>query len=290
MIYSFHMPFFLYLSGLAAALSGLLTCRRNAWGLAAARRAQRLLLPFFAVSIFIVIAKLALARIMMVDNAPADLVSGLIGLFWDTARSPALSLWYLPVLFIVSLGCMVLGADKPERMPAFFAGALLLSLAPVPAVMYLDRAAHYAVFFVAGAWAGLCGGRWERTIDRLWPPMFALFLAWLIAIGVFGGDWPMGATTLAVGLIALPALHGWLRSFSVPSPALLLLGRYSFMVYLFNTMFIGLAKGVLSLVWSWDGAGFLPFAAAMMCAGLLGPLSLKRVVLRKMPVLDRLTD
>jgi fucose 4-O-acetylase-like acetyltransferase len=289
-VYAFHMPFLLYLSGLTAALSGMLACKPAGWATLAWRRAQRLLVPFFAVGLAILLAKLALARVLPVDNAPAGLAAGLTGLFWATAHSPALSLWYLPVLFTLSLTGMALGAARPGRMKWLFAAALVLYILPVPPVMYLDRAAHYAVFFLAGAWAGLPGSCWERRIDHLWPRAMALFLAALTAIGAFGRNWSPDITLLAVGLISLPALHGWLRSFRVPSPALLRLGRYSFMVYLFNTMFIGLAKGLLSLIWSWNGAAFLPFAAALMGAGLLGPLSLKRVVLRRVPVLDRLTD
>jgi len=289
-VYAFHMPFLLYLSGLTAALSGLLACPPAGWAATARRRAVRLLVPFFGVGLLTVLAKLALGPVLRVDNAPSGLAAGLRGLFWATADSPALSLWYLPVLFTLSLAGMVAGAGRAARLPVLFAAALALYAAPVPAVMYLDRAAHYAVFFVAGAWAGRLGDLWSRAIDRFWPPAMALFLAALIAVGLFGRTWPESATLLVVGMLSLPTLHGWLRSLTVPSPALLLLGRYSFMVYLFNTMFIGLAKGLLSLVWSWDGAGFLPFAAALMGAGLLGPLSLKRVVLRRVPVLDRLTD
>ena len=62
------------------------------------------------------------------------------------------------------------------------------------------------------------------------------------------------------------------------------------MIYLFNTLCIGLAKGVMLLFWSWDGAHFYLFAPALMCAGLAGPMGLKRYAFRRVRVLDRLTD
>ena len=62
------------------------------------------------------------------------------------------------------------------------------------------------------------------------------------------------------------------------------------MIYLFNTLFIGLAKGVLFLRWSWDGAHFLPFAAMLMSAGLIGPVLLKYFGFRHVKRLDRLTN
>jgi hypothetical protein len=62
------------------------------------------------------------------------------------------------------------------------------------------------------------------------------------------------------------------------------------MIYLFNTLFIGLAKGLLLHVWAWDNSDFAPFAAVLMLAGVLGPMGLKRYGLRYVPVLNRLTD
>jgi hypothetical protein len=62
------------------------------------------------------------------------------------------------------------------------------------------------------------------------------------------------------------------------------------MIYLGNTIFIGLAKGVLLHFVSWDGAHFLPFAAALMASGVFGPVALKQAVFRQFRVLDRLTD
>jgi len=62
------------------------------------------------------------------------------------------------------------------------------------------------------------------------------------------------------------------------------------MIYLFNTLFIGLAKGMLLRVTSWDGAHFLPFAIALACAGTFGPVALKQVAFRRAKILDRLTN
>jgi peptidoglycan/LPS O-acetylase OafA/YrhL len=115
-------------------------------------------------------------------------------------------------------------------------------------------------------------------------------LAALLAIIVYGAGWPEKYLLLPVGMLAMPALHGSLRSLTPSSPSLLLLGRYSFMIYLFNTPCIGLTKALLLLVCSWDGAHFLPFAAALMVSGTLGPIALKTWAFRRVPTLDRLTD
>lgn len=98
-IYAFHMPFFLYLSGYVAVLSGALFLPPEKWRRLLASRARRLLLPFLALGLLTVGGKIVAGFFVFVDNRPASLVTGLENLFWHTADSPALSIWYLFVLF-----------------------------------------------------------------------------------------------------------------------------------------------------------------------------------------------
>jgi hypothetical protein len=276
-------------------LSGMVLTPRSAWPGLAAARARRLLLPFFALGLLIVMGKLLAARFIAVDHAPRALLPGLADLFWHTAASPAVSVWYLFVLFAVSLGAMFWLRGAPRHYPALLACCAFLYVIPLPAYLYLDRIGTYAVFIVAGAGAGFLGAGWDRFIDRYWKLLLVILLGVLLAIMVYGAGWPEKYLLLPVGMLAMPALHGSLRSLTPSSPNLLLsgllfLGRYSFMIYLFNTLCIGLTKGLLQLVCSWDGTHFLPFAAALMVAGTLGPIALKAWAFRFFPTLDRLTD
>ena len=56
-VYAFHMPFFFYLSGLVAVLSGMVPAPRSAWPGIIAARTRRLLLPFLVLGLLIVTAK-----------------------------------------------------------------------------------------------------------------------------------------------------------------------------------------------------------------------------------------
>src|SRR5271170_7400691 len=67
-VYVIHMPFFLYLSGLVAVLSGMLLAPRAKWPRLVRSRARRLLLPFFGLGALIVAGKILAARGMVVDN------------------------------------------------------------------------------------------------------------------------------------------------------------------------------------------------------------------------------
>jgi fucose 4-O-acetylase-like acetyltransferase len=291
-VYAFHMPLFLYLSGLVAVYSGAVLRPPAAWAGVVRARARRLLVPFFGVGLLVVGAKLLFRNVILVDNAPAGLASGLADLVWHTAASPALSVWYLFVLFVVSSTCLVFLAGRPARLPAFLAVLLLLYVLPLPEYVYADRVGTYGVFFGLGLAAGFAGARWDAFMDRWWPVLLAVLLVCLWAVALHGRFWPEKLTLLPIGALSMPAIHGWLRFWRANSARaiLLFLGRASFMIYLFNTLFIGLAKGVLLHFWSWDGAHFAPFLGVLMAAGVLGPVGLKRVVFRRVGVLDRLTD
>jgi fucose 4-O-acetylase-like acetyltransferase len=292
-VYAFHMPLFLYLSGLVGG-QGLLHYPRAALPRLARARARRLLVPFFGMGVLIVLGKCAASGCVHVDNAPAGLGAGLRALVWDTGHSPALSIWYLFVLFNVSLGTVAILDGRPVRLPLLLAASLALYWVPLPSYLYLDRVGMFAPFYLVGAAAGFLAARWDEVLDRLWPWAMGLFFVGLVVVlnSPTVSVTAQKSSLLIVGTISLPAIHGWLRSFRfIPlQKVFLLLGRYSFMIYLFNTLCIGLAKGLMLHMWSWDGPQFLPFACALMGAGLFGPMALKRYAFRRVKLLDRVTD
>jgi fucose 4-O-acetylase-like acetyltransferase len=276
-VYSFHMPFFMYLSGLVAAAPPPGGGAR--W---LARRARRLLLPFLGVGLLILGGKLATSGWLPVDHAPDRLADGLRALFWRTADSPATSVWYLLVLFVYAAALPPLLRAAGGRLWLTVVLAVALFAWPAPPVAYLDRIAGYALFFAAGLVAARAAC-WPATIDRWrgWTlGAFALAVALVVAGLLPGGrlDAPAArAVLLGLGLLSMPALHGLVRAAPLAgSAALLALGRASFAIYLLNTILIGLAKALLLLVLPWDAAAFPLFASAMMLAGTLGPIVLLR--------------
>jgi fucose 4-O-acetylase-like acetyltransferase len=289
-IYAFHMPFFLYLSGVVVWISGS-AGDVTRWPQLVRGRARRLLLPFLLVGGLIVLGKIFAGQFLHVDNLPASLWSGFVDLIWRTARSPALSIWYLFVLFVLSIAApLVVAADRgrPGLMVAL--GAVLYAV-PAPAYFYADRLCHYAIFFALGLASAASGVRWLTVIDRWRGWTLCLFLMGFIMIALFGQSWRSSFVMLLFGVLSMPALHALVRTPALSSSqVLLLLGRYSLMIYLFNTMFIGLAKGLLLLALSWNGDHFTLFALVLMIAGLAGPVLLKRHGLKFVPALDRLTD
>jgi fucose 4-O-acetylase-like acetyltransferase len=290
-VYAFHMPFFLYLSGMVAVLSGSLFVPLAAWPKLLRSRSERLLAPFFGLGLLVILGKLATEKFMFVDNQPGGLLAGLASLFWHTSASPAISIWYLFVLFVVSLAAPLIIEGRRSRLPVLLAASMLLYIIPFPAYIYLDRIGRYSIFFVLGAYAATLDTGWTNFIDRSWLSLMIVLVIFLLMIASFGAGWPPCLTLLPAGLLSMPAIHGLVRKFGIKtSSVFLFLGRYSFMIYLFNTLFIGLIKGLLLNLCSWNAPFFLPFAIALMIAGTLGPVALKRYAFRHIRVLDHFTN
>jgi fucose 4-O-acetylase-like acetyltransferase len=287
-LYSFHMPFFLYLSGYVAWLSGGIAFPASETWRHAARRAQRLLLPFFLLGVVVLLGKLLAQEVVHVDNRASGLLSGLRDLVVTTEDSPATFIWFLLVLFL----CCVLAppAWRVAGVPGLLgAGLVLLALDP-PAVFYLDRFARHALFFAVG----VAVARHEASLlplfvawRKAWWAGFAASLAAALA-GWLPGDWAL----LVCGLAAIPALHGLVQGTAFARASWpLALGRYTMAIYLFNVIAIGVMKAALiALGVPWTGAGFVIHAPALLLAGIALPVLAKRLVLRRVPVLDRMTD
>jgi fucose 4-O-acetylase-like acetyltransferase len=289
-IYGFHMPFFFYLSGMVASLAGHVRVPPRAWAGLLKSRARRLLLPFAVMGLLIIAGKLAAARFMYVDNPPHSVLAGMIDLVWNPGRSPAYSLWYLAVLFVLGITTPVAVWLARNRLWLVLLGFAALEWATPPWHLYLADICRYGLFYVIGIGAGAAGARWTDWIDRWHRPLMAVFATGFVLVARFGHAWPFDLRLLALGIISMPAVHSLVRRPWLSSDRILVtMGRYSLMIYLFNTIFIGFTKGVLLHLTSWNGDHFLLFLVAMMTTGMIGPILLKRTVLRAIPPLDRMT-
>ncbi len=304
-VYFFHMPFFMYLSGYVTFWSGAATVAIERWPSLLARRAERLLIPFFGFGCAILVGKLIASHVMHVDNLPDGLGAGLSSLFVFTADSPAMSVWYIGVLFVyVVTTPLLLRLPRLGRLPVetpLLLLAILLYVIAAPPILYLDRVCRFFIFFVAGGLAARAGARWWSVLDRWHLPALLALLALLVfaAGGFVQFDWehdaanhfPYKGYMLAAGLLSMVALHGLVRRASVARWGwLMFVGNMCFAIYLLNTICLGLAKGVLLKFLQWDAQDFPTLAAAMMLAGVLGPILVKRYLLPYVPALDRITD
>ena len=286
-IYAFHMPFFMYLGGLVFFHVGDAVSPRPSYGAYLIRRAERLLVPFLSLGMLILLAKLVAERFVHVDNTPAGFWDGLGSLFWHTEQSPATSVWYIFVLFVYcGMTPILIRLSQGRLWPALLL-AVVLHCLTVPQIAYLNRVAYFLVYFLIGCVAGKYRAQTMAFIDKTLPISGVVFSVSLV-LAATGIEPELTGEICALSSLAF--IHGLMRAdWSNRATALVWLGKYSFVIYLFNTLTIGLAKGMLLKIAPWDGINFLSFFPILLLSGLMGPVLLKKIGLDRFPVLARLT-
>ena len=141
-IYSFHMPLFLFVCGFL--FNG--SYRNRNYFSFISRKFKHLMLPYFGASVFIIGVKLLAQMFVSVKNpvSPVDFLT----MFYRP--SAAIHLWFIWVLMILYL-LAPLFADKRGRI-ALLAVSAAIWLAPVqlPEAFCLRQLKDSAVFFAAG--------------------------------------------------------------------------------------------------------------------------------------------
>lgn len=286
-LYAFHMPFFIYLSGYIFFYTDSANRARGNFGAFVKRRAERLLIPFILFGLLIIAGKHIAQRFIHVDNVAESVLVDFVNLFLWTGGSAAKSVWYVFVLFEMTIFAAL--ALRLVRSPLFwFVVTLPLSLLLITQVLYLDRFCLFIGYFFAGGVAITYREQWLAIMDRYLWLFWVVFIATIILTRMSG---IFMLSLIACGLTSIPALHGLARrAWMQKSKVLDLFGRYSFSIYLLNTVGIGLAKGVLYLFMNWNGPRFLIFLPILLLAGLVGPIIVKAQIFRRVPYLDKITD
>ena len=286
-IYAFHMPFFMYLGGLVFFHVGDAVNPRPSYGAYLIRRAERLLVPFLSLGLLILLGKLVAEHFVHVDNTPAGFADGLRSLIWHTEQSPATSVWYIFVLFVYCGITPILAKLSQGRLWPVLLIAVVLHCLAVPQIAYLNRVAYFFVYFLIGCVVGKYRTQAMQFIDRTLPVSGVVFSVSLV-LAVMQVEPELTGEICALSSLAF--IHGLTRTDWLDgSEALMWFGKFSFVIYLFNTLTIGLAKGVLLKVAPWDGINFLGFFPILLLSGLIGPVLLKTILLDRFAVLARLT-
>jgi hypothetical protein len=279
------MPFFMYLSGTVFFFAGKERLSGEDYSAFVRDRFVRLMVPFFVFGLLITVGKYVSHFFVFVDDAPRSLPSGVKDMIVDSDDNPALSIWYVLVLFVFSTLMPLLWRATNGRWAIIFGLAIALYFMPSAQGFYLDRMMDYFIFFAIG---GFVASHDEAA--AMFPSLLPLWLMLFAAstMVVFSGL-SADLKLLIPGLASIPALHGLVRGRWLANDRLLLrLGSYAFTIYLLNTITIGLAKAGYLKVAPFEDGYFLLALPLLFAAGMLGPIAIRRYLLIRMPVLDRM--
>ncbi len=287
-IYSFHMPFFMYLSGFVMMYTFKGTQTPRAYREYVSGKFKRLAPGFFVFALVILSGKLIVSRYLHVDNMPDGLAEGLISILLTPGLSAAKSLWFIYVLFLFyAIFPVLLFVFRMQTVPIVIVGLLIHFLPATPYLM-LDGVFEYLVYFSIGIFIASHYQFAMTLMDRyrIWA-----LVTFLLSFSLLTFDISMQIAKLFIGLASIPALHalmrwGWISN----SSTLLNWGLLSYAIYLMNTIAIGFVKGVTLYYTTWDGVNFLWIAPLLLLAGLYGPIVVKLYVLPWIKPLDRITS
>lgn len=270
MIYRFHMPFFMFLSGWIMKYSFPAINSPAAYWNYIRRKSLRLLPAFFGFAVLIGLGKTAVIHFLHVDNPPGHFGSALLTVLIRPADSYAASLWYIYVLFLYYL-CVPPLLAAVRRVEWLLLIGLGVHFIPLPNYFAADRFAEYLMFFAAGMAAADRMAAYYHWVDRhrvIWITLFsASFLLPLTGLDD-------RAIKTIIGLLSIPALHGIMRLRRSDAPDILtFLGKYSFSIYLMNTIAIGVVKGVILKFTTWDGSNFFWVAPVLLVSGIFLPVA-----------------
>lgn len=279
-IYSFHMPLFFLLSGY------LYSRGSYAYPNLIRRKTRRLLYPFIAIAAAALFVKFAAGRFVALDHPVT--VRSILALFTDPVSSFMPLLWFIYTLFFIfalyPLLRMLLSA------PLILAALLIVNTLFGTGYPVLGRVAAYMPFFVCGVLLKE-HPRVLRTVlhadRRLVCLQAAVFLALYVllrrismapvfeyaawfALAVLGAALVLSAGSVLAASAGGKAKRLWMG-----------LGYYSMTIYLLHPLFASPVRIAFSQDFRQGSVLFLPIALLAIACGVLLPLVIENIFLRK---------
>lgn len=280
-IYLFHMPLFMFLCGLMAGYTEKPIGSFREYASYASKKCRRLMPAYLLFSGVIFAGKYFGGMFAHVDN-PVVSVTQYFDVMLDPHASYCAFLWFIQVLLYFYLLLPVANLITKGRIEYCLPLCFAAQFFELSSFLAFSSLVEYSFVFVLGALAGRHYESYSGLVDR-WGALAVGPFVVLLAFAV-----PWGVPKFAMGLLSIPACHALIRTrWAEAWTALKVLGVFTFPIYLLNTLCIGVTKGVLFKFSTWDGIHFLWFGPALLVAGILGPILIKRVILSRIAPLDR---
>lgn len=287
-IYLFHMPLFLFISGFLFYVASNNQFKYNAF---LKKKAKRLIIPYITASVVILLLKLATERFIPLDNPVTS--HDFIEILYKP--SAGYFLWFLWVLW----WCMML-------IPWFMTTRALWGLAVIALILHyispyitdlfcLRQLCINLIYFVSGVLIATAKHLYQASIpDKVKYLFIILFVIFSIIFYPLYSNSDISFYTTTVKLLL--ALLGIGMSLSISDfmdrtiggkfrKAIMSISFASFFIYQYHTTFEGFAKGVINKINFYSGSYIdLKYTIGIMTVtlcGLLIPYFLDRKILSR---------
>ena len=288
-IYSFHMPLFLLLSGY------LYVYGKQKYGALIWSKVKRLVVPFISIGAIFFIVKYLVGRSATLDHPIGP--NSILDLLLNPASSYVPLLWFVHALFLMFIAFVPLRAMFRYTALVFLLAVIVNTLwAPLYMPGLHKILAHFP-FFIAGVWLRESGqldlirkAGWMRIAGACALGFTLIYwLGYSDTIYLDAMSYPIRLALGVLGALIVIALSfrldlagGWLAN------AAAITGMYSMTIYLIHTLFESGVRIIAFQKLALPAGFFIPVALVAIAAGLIMPLLLEKYVLRKFGVTRRL--
>jgi fucose 4-O-acetylase-like acetyltransferase len=275
-IYKFHMPFFMFLTGLVMFYTYPRIKTFSDYCHYVSRKFIRFIPAYLLFAVVVWLGKFLFSMFADIDR-PVTGISDFVNVLIRPRYSHCGSLWYIYVCFIYFLTIPVMLKMVRQKLEWLLLFALGLYFVPSTTYFAMEQVFEYMFVFLLGGYAA-CNLDWyQKRIDKYSYVLMSVFAVTLVLAFLF--DIPK----MILGLLCLPALHSLVRcKFFERSFFLRMFGDYTFPIYLMNTIAIGVAKVILQKYLFWDGTVFA-VALVLLLSGLFLPVAAQKLFISKIP-------
>ncbi|MGB8857473.1 MAG: acyltransferase, partial [Burkholderiales bacterium] len=205
-LYLFHMPLFMFLSGVTMQLSYKPLLQYSTYPEYVRQKFIRLMPAFLIFGALTLAGKIVGSSFMQIDNPPSGWIDGLTLIFFKPIHSTAGSLWYIYVLFMFYALLPLLHSITRSNLLAMLAIGAVIHFIPMTDWFMLNGVAEYLLYLVLGFLAARHYSQWTVILDKYAPLLISIFCGLLL----FCVWTPLPKTLM--GLCAIPAVHALART------------------------------------------------------------------------------
>lgn len=287
LIYKFHMPLFMFVSGSIAYYTFSNSYKTYLDYIK--KKSLRLLPGFFLFGFLIILGKFILNNYIHIDNASStqNILDDIYKMIFMPTESVARSLWYIYVLFLFYLIMpYIYKINKFTLLGISIVIHLCHIYFNITTFLILDKFAEYFLYFVIGFFFITSMNKVNTSLLKNYKFVYLFFFSSFLFIPYINDHY----SKLFIGMLSIPfflvlALH--VKSIFLIKMSQLF-SSYTFTIYLMNTIFIGVSKAFLLKFLNWGGTDFIIMFPVLLCSGLFLPIVFHKLIL-KYTILDKYT-
>jgi fucose 4-O-acetylase-like acetyltransferase len=283
-IYCFHMPLFMYVSGFVHRYFQ----KPIPYRLFIAKKFKRLMMPYFLVSILIICIKLVVERGLYLEN-PVGLSAFYKMLYLPSA---GVFLWFVYVLFMIFLIIPYFNTNRKINILLVMSFILLLLPAEFTNLYFILQFKAHLFYFALGCFTCQYSSKLkEQTVLPIWIKILVFGILYMY-IATDSITLPLFSAQIVKAILAITGIAVILdisrridSKMATLKSIFIRLAVYSYTIYLFHTIFQGFAKAIFTKfpLENYIGPAFTFFLIliAGIMVGIIGPIALYEIDFRR---------